>query len=180
MATLTNSEGRVLTYKVVETILLQLNSSNNYYTTGEHDIISIKAGSNKLLLLDHTYHINRNIFHMYTIIENIINSYNLESILNANSNEYDLQSVYNGNGFIGLLSDLPQIALAIYDTNIQPFTYTGSESLGTTNNQVSLKPPIKITDEIVLHPRAYGIQFEMHAGTSGLVFYKTLMMEDKP
>ena len=43
MTTLTNSEGRVLTYtnELFETILLQLNSSNNCYTTGENDIISL-------------------------------------------------------------------------------------------------------------------------------------------
>ena len=42
MTTLTNSEGRVLTYtnEVLETILLQLNSSNNYYASGEHGITS--------------------------------------------------------------------------------------------------------------------------------------------
>ena len=41
---------------------------------------------------------------------------------------------------------------------------------------------MKINDEIVMHPRAYGIQFEMYAGTSGfaLFFNKTLIMEDNP
>ena len=41
MTTLTNSEGKVLTYtnELLETILLQLNSSNTYYTSGENDII---------------------------------------------------------------------------------------------------------------------------------------------
>ena len=41
MTTLTNSGGRVLTSTntFLETILLQLNSSNNYHTSGEHDII---------------------------------------------------------------------------------------------------------------------------------------------
>ena len=36
MATLTNSEGKVLTYtnEFIETILLQLNSSNNYHNWG--------------------------------------------------------------------------------------------------------------------------------------------------
>ena len=63
MATLTNSEGKVLTYtnELIETILLQLNLNNNYYTTGDADIIFIKIGSIKVLLLDHTCHINRNI-----------------------------------------------------------------------------------------------------------------------
>ena len=46
MATLTNSEGRLLTYSLytnehLETILLQLNSRSSYYTPGEHDIIFI-------------------------------------------------------------------------------------------------------------------------------------------
>ena len=64
MTTLTNSEGKVLTYtnEFIETILLQLNSINNYYTTGDNDVLSIKIGSNKVLVLDYTYHINRNIF----------------------------------------------------------------------------------------------------------------------
>ena len=64
MTTLTNSEGRVLTYtnELLETVLLQLSSSNNYYTTGGHNIIFIKMGSNKFLLLDHAYHINRTTF----------------------------------------------------------------------------------------------------------------------
>ena len=63
MTTLTNSGGRVLTYTngLLETILLQLNPSSSYYTSGEHDTI-IEIGSNKILLLDYTYYINRNIF----------------------------------------------------------------------------------------------------------------------
>ena len=41
MTTLTNPEVLVITYAngLLETILLQLNSSNNYYTSGERDII---------------------------------------------------------------------------------------------------------------------------------------------
>ena len=64
MSTLTNSDGKVLTYTngFIETTLLQLNSSNNYYTTGDDDIMFIKIGSNKALLLDYTYHMNRTIF----------------------------------------------------------------------------------------------------------------------
>ena len=79
MTTLTNSEGRIINYtnEFLETILLQLNSSNNYYTTGDDDVIFIKIGSNKVLLLDYTYHINRNIFQNYIINENIINNYGL-------------------------------------------------------------------------------------------------------
>ena len=59
MTALTNSEGEVLTYtnELIETIPLQLNSSNNFYTTGDDDTIFIKIGSTKVLLLDYTYHI---------------------------------------------------------------------------------------------------------------------------
>ena len=77
---ITNSEGRVLTYtnEFLETILLQLNPSNNLYTSGEHDIVLFtKIGYNKLLLLDYTYFINRNMFQNYTINESLINSYDL-------------------------------------------------------------------------------------------------------
>ena len=75
MITLTNSEGKVLTYTnaFIEAILLQLNSSNNYYTTGDDDNIFVIIGSTKALLLDYTYHINRTIFQNYTINENLIN-----------------------------------------------------------------------------------------------------------
>ena len=44
MTTLTNSEGKILnnTNELIETILLQLNPSNDYYTTGDDDVIFIK------------------------------------------------------------------------------------------------------------------------------------------
>ena len=61
--------------------------------------------------------------------------------------------------------------------------YTSSENIGITNNQISLNFTIKVNDEIVMHPRAYGIQFEMDAGTSVSFFFflnKALMMEDNP
>ena len=47
MITLTNNEGIVLNYtnEFIETVLLQLNSSNNYYTTGDDDILFIQIGS---------------------------------------------------------------------------------------------------------------------------------------
>ena len=59
-------------------------------------------------------------------------------MLNGTSNEYDLQSVYNGNGFIGIITELSQVYVAIYDTNAQPFVCTGSEHIDITNNQISL------------------------------------------
>ena len=95
MTTLTNSQGKVLTYtnEFIEAFLPQLNSSNNYYTIGDDAIIFIKIGSHKVLLLDYTYHINRIIFQNYNINEKTINNYGLEFILNNTGNEYDLQSV---------------------------------------------------------------------------------------
>ena len=151
MTALTNSQGKVLTYtnELIETILLQLNSSNNYYTSGDDDIIFIKIGSTKVLLLDYTYHINRNIFQNYNINGNPINSYGLEFILNNTSNEYDLQSVYNGSSYIGIITELSQVFLAINDTSISPSTYTGSDNIDITNHQISLNFPLKINDEIV-------------------------------
>ena len=69
MTTIRDFEGRGFSYTndLLETSLLQLNAISNYYTTGEHNIIFIKIGSRKLLLLDHTYHTNRNTFQNYTI-----------------------------------------------------------------------------------------------------------------
>ena len=168
MTTFTNSEGKLLTYTnvLLETIVLQLNSSNNYYTSGEHDIIFIKIGSNKILFLDYTYFINRNIFQNYTINRNIINNYVLEFILNGTSNEYDLRSVDNANGFIGIITELQQVFLAIYDTEIIPFSHTGSENTVITDNQISLNLPIKINSEIILNPKAYdGAVLEINYGT---------------
>ena len=64
MTTLTSSEGKAVTYtsEYIETVLLQLNSSRNYYTNGDDDVLFIKIGSNKVLLLEHTCHIDRTIF----------------------------------------------------------------------------------------------------------------------
>ena len=71
MTPLTNSEGKVLTYTngFIETILLQLNSSNNYYTSGDDNILFIKIGSTKALLLDYTCHINRSIFQIIILMK---------------------------------------------------------------------------------------------------------------
>ena len=79
MTTLANSEGNMLTYtdEFIGTILLQLDSSNNYYTPGDDDTLFIKIGSNKVFVLDYTYYINRNIFQNYTINENSLNNYDL-------------------------------------------------------------------------------------------------------
>ena len=60
MTTLTNSKGNSLTYTnyCIETILLELNSSDSYYTSGNDDIIFLEIGSTKALLLYYTYHIH--------------------------------------------------------------------------------------------------------------------------
>ena len=145
MTTLTNSQGNILNYtnELIETILLQLNSSNNYYTAGDDDIIFIKIGSTKVLLLDYTYHINRTIFQNYTIKENTINEYGLEFILDNTSNEYTLQGVYNANSYIGSITHLSQVFLMIYDTETSPYNYTGSENIDITANQIPLNFPLK-------------------------------------
>ena len=59
------------------------------------------------------------------------------------------------------------ICLAIYDIPIEPVTYTVSEDIDITNNQISLDFLIEIIGEIVMHPRSGGVYFEMYAGTSG-------------
>ena len=50
-------------------------------------------------------------------------------MLNGTSNEYELQAVYNGKGCIGIITELSQAFSAIYDTDIMPFSYTGSEHI---------------------------------------------------
>ena len=116
-----------------------MNSSNDYYATGDDDVLFIKVASNKVLILDYTYHINRNIFQNCTTNENVTNNHDLEFILNGTSNEYDLHSIYNGNWFIGIIHDLSQAYLTMYDTAISPYTYTGSENIDITDNQISLR-----------------------------------------
>ena len=183
MTTLTNSEGKVLTYtnEFIETILLQSNSSNNYYTSGDDDIIFVKIGSNKVLILDYTYHINRNIFQNYSINENLANSYDLEFILNNTPNEYDLQSAYTANGFIGSITELQQVSLAIYDTAVSPYTYTGSENIDITDNRISLNCQLKVNGEVVLNPRNYdGAVFEMSSGTDSFIFLQNTIHGGAP
>ena len=95
----------------------------------------------------------------------------MEFILNSTSNEYTLQGVYNANSYIGIITELSQVYLAIYDTNAQPFVYTGSEHIHITDNQISWNFPTKLNDEIVLKPRAYeGAVFDMVAGANNFAF----------
>ena len=139
----------------------------------------IKIGSNKILTLDYTYHINRNIFQNYTINENLLNPYSLEFILNSTSNEYTLQGVYNANSYIGTITQLQEVYLALYDTSTNPQSYTGSENILITNNEISLNFPLGINGEIVLNPRGNNY-FEMYAGTSGISFLQNIVDGAQP
>ena len=90
----------------------------------------------------------------------------VHNLLSNTSNENDLQSVYNANSYLGTRTSLQQVFSAIYDTYIMPFSYTGSEHIDITDNQISLNFPIRIYDENVLNPRAYdGAVFEIISGT---------------
>ena len=73
-------------------------------------------------------------FQNCTINGNSLNNYGLELILNNTSHEYDLQSAYNGNGFLGIITELSQVYLTMYDTTVYPYTYTGSENIDITDN----------------------------------------------
>ena len=77
---------------------------------------------------------NRTIFQNCTINENTANDYNLESILNNANNEYTLQGVNNANGSIGSITELSQVFLAIYDTTVSPYSYTGGENIDITDH----------------------------------------------
>ena len=72
---------------------------------------------------------------------------------------------------LGVVLGLSQVFLAIRDTTISPFTYTGSGHIDVTGNQLSLKSPMQINGEIVLHPRNYdGAVFDSFSGTDGFAF----------
>ena len=137
-------------------------------------ILYLLIGSNKALIPDYTYHVNRNIFQNYTISENTINDYNPKFILSNTSNEYTLQGVYTANGFTGSITELQQVFLATYDTAVYPHTQTGSENIDITDNQIPLNCPLKVNDEVVLNPRNYdGAVFEMSPGTDNFTFLQS-------
>ena len=85
----------------------------------------------------------------------MINDYSLEFISNNTNNEHISQDAENANSYLGTLTSLQQVRLAICDTDIIPFSYTGSTNTDITDYQISLNFTIKIHDEVVLHPRAY-------------------------
>ena len=59
--------------------------------------------------------------------------------------ELQTHTIYNQctmlNGFIGIVNHLSQVCLAIYDTNAQPFVYTGSENIVITKKQLIVRIP---------------------------------------
>ena len=62
-----------------------------------------------------------------------------------------------------------------------PFSYTVSENIDITDNQISLNFRIKINNEIVLNPRAYdGAVFEMIPGTDNFVFRQNTIHGGQP
>ena len=95
----------------------------------------------------------------------------ISNLLNNTNNEYTLQGVYNANSYIGSITELPQVFLAIYDTTVSPYSYTGSENIDITDNQIPLSFPLKMIDEVVLNPRTCdGAVFEMSPGTDNFTF----------
>ena len=54
----------------------------------------------------------------FTINENILNPFQLEYILNNTSNAYTLQGVFTANSYIGTITELSQVFLAMYDSEI--------------------------------------------------------------
>ena len=101
--------------------------------------------------------------------------YNL--LVNNTSNEYTLQGVYTANGFIGSITKLQQVFLAMYNTAVSPRTYTGSKTIDIADNRISLNLPLTVNDEVVLNQRNYdGAVFEISSGTDNFIFYKTHSM----
>ena len=74
MTLLTNSEGKAINYtnELIETILSQLNSI--VITQLERMMCYLPRLVLIVLILDHTYHINRNTFHNYTMNEDLVNN----------------------------------------------------------------------------------------------------------
>ena len=73
--------------------------------------------------------------------------YDLGFTSNNTSNEYDLQSVYNGNSYIGIITDLSQVFLGIFDTEVSPYSYVGSGNIDAIDNRISLDFPLKVNDK---------------------------------
>ena len=69
----------------------------------------------------------------------------------------------------------------MYDTTVSPYTYTGSENIDITDNQISSEFPLKVNDEVVSNPRAYGgAVFEMISGTDNFAFRQNTIHGGQP
>ena len=96
----------------------------------------------------------------------MIMAQNLSQIILV-TNIRTLQGVYNANSYIGIITDLSQVFLAIYDISISPSSYTGSENIDITNNEISLSFPLTINNEPFLNPRVSGY-YEIYAAPNGI------------
>ena len=67
----------------------------------------------------------------------------------------------------------------MYDTTVSPQTYTGSENIDMTNNEISINLLLKINDEIFWNPRL-NYYFEIYAGTSGITFLQNIVDGSQP
>ena len=91
--------------------------------------------------------------------------------MNNTSNECTVQGADTANGFIGSITELQQVFLAIYDTSVSPYSYSGSENTDITDNRIPLNFPLKVNDDVVLNPRNYdGAVFEMRSDTDSFSF----------
>ena len=89
--------------------------------------------------------------------------------------------MYDASSVLGVITDLSQVYLAMYDTSLSPFTCTGSENIDITDNNISLNLPMKINDEVVLQPRIYGdAVFEMISGTDNFAFRQNVIHGGTP
>ena len=92
-----------------------------------------------------------------------------------------MQGVSNANSYLGTITFLQQVFLAMYDTDTMPFSYTGSETIDITYNQIPLNISIRINGEIVVNPRAYdGAVFDMLSGTDNFAFRQNIIHGGQP
>ena len=86
--------------------------------------------------------------------------------LNNTSNEYTLQVVYDTNGFYRKYHRIITSILAIYDTTVPPYSYTGSGNIDITDDQISLSFSLGVNGEVFLNTGNYdGAVFEMSSAT---------------
>ena len=62
---------------------------------------------------------------------------------------------------------------SIYDTNVNPSTYTGSENIGIDEDDNAFKKRnIKIHDEIIIDPREDSAIFHLFSGADNQTIYQ--------